>query len=273
MNGATFRAERLSARVIRIRDVLDVACYLVMGEETACLIDTGHGLGDLRSYVETLTDLPVFVILTHGHIDHANAAALWDEVWMHPADLEIYRKHSDLSFRQHELAAHEETREIPVSEYNPVRTKEFRPLHDGQLFDLGSLVLEVIHTPGHTPGMCMILIREERMILFGDGCGLEVLLIFPDSSTVSDYRRTLLKLKAYEDRYDRILRNHGTCESGKELLEHCIGCCEDILAGTDAAMCVEFGGIAALSAREVDENHVRTDGKEGNIIYTEDKRC
>lgn len=269
-----FTAERVSPRITRIRDILDVAMYLVEGEERACLIDTGHGIGNLRAYVETLTDKPVFVILTHGHIDHANGAALWSEVWMNLRDVPVYRQHSDPAFRRKEFSRHVLPEDISASDrLAPVRTAPFLPLADGQLFDLGGLVLEVIWTPGHTPGMSMILMREERIILFGDGCGLEVLLIFPDSSTVSEYRQTLWKLKTFEGRYDRILRNHGTCESPKELLDHCIECCTDILAGKDAAMPVYFGETAAFSAREVDSCHRRTDGKEGNILYTEEKRC
>ena len=274
MNTPYFTAERLSPRVTRIRDILDVAMYLVEGEERACLIDTGHGIGNLRTYVETLTDKPVFVILTHGHIDHANGAAFWDEVWMNPLDLPVYRQHSDPDFRRKEFSRHEPPGDIPGSElFAPVRTAPFLPLSDGQLFDLGGLVLEIIWTPGHTPGMSMVLMREERKILFGDGCGLEVLLIFPDSSTVSEYLEILRQLKSFEGRYDQILRNHGTCESPKELLDLCIECCTDILAGRDEAMPVYFGETAALSAREVDSHHRRVDGKEGNILYTEDKRC
>ena len=267
-----FTAEKISPRVTRIRDILGVGMYLVEGDYSACLIDTGYGLGNVRDFVESLTDKPVFVILTHGHVDHAGAASLWDEVWLNPLDLDVYAQHSDTAFRRMHFEGREETRNIPESEYIPARTQPFMSLYDGQVFHLGSLTLEMIWTPGHTPGMTMVLILEERMILFGDGCGLQVLLIFPDSSTVSEYRQTLLKLKKYEDSYDRILRNHGTCESPKELLDNCIDCCTDILAGTDAAEKVNFGETQALSARLLDENLMRLDGRQGNIWYTEDKR-
>ena len=41
--------------------------YLVEGSETAALIDTGMGSGDLAAYIKTLTKLPVIVLITHGH--------------------------------------------------------------------------------------------------------------------------------------------------------------------------------------------------------------
>lgn len=268
-----FTSEQLTPRVTRIRDILGVALYLVEGEERACVIDTGHGLGNVRAYVETLTDRPTFVVLTHGHIDHANGAALWDEVYLNPLDLEVYREHSAIEMRREHFEAEEATREIPVSEYNPIRTKPFLPLRDQQTFDLGGITLEAIAAPGHTPGMMMVLIREERMILFGDGCGLEVLMCFPSSSPISSYLKVLQSLKRYEPQYDRILRNHGTCESPKELLDNVIECCQDILNGTDAAQPTYFGSIPVLSARPVGEAHQRLDGKQGNILYIEEKRC
>lgn len=47
-----------------------VFCYLIEGSEKAMLIDTGYGLGDLRSAVEKVTGLPLIIVNTHGHCDH-----------------------------------------------------------------------------------------------------------------------------------------------------------------------------------------------------------
>ena len=49
--------------------------YLVEGTQKAALVDTGSGAGSLRQYVETLTERPVIVLLTHGHVDHAMGGA------------------------------------------------------------------------------------------------------------------------------------------------------------------------------------------------------
>ena len=39
------------------------------------------------------------------------------------------------------------------------------PLQDGLLIPLGSLSLEVVHTPGHTPGQCCFNLRDGRIIV------------------------------------------------------------------------------------------------------------
>ena len=44
--------------------------YLLVGEEKACLIDTGNGFCDIGKAVHELTDKSIVVINTHGHPDH-----------------------------------------------------------------------------------------------------------------------------------------------------------------------------------------------------------
>ena len=43
--------------------------YLIIGTERALLIDTGIGIGNIRSVVETMTHLPYDVVNTHHHYD------------------------------------------------------------------------------------------------------------------------------------------------------------------------------------------------------------
>lgn len=51
-----YRAEKLSEHIIRIIDMTGVSCYLIIGETKACLLDTCNGFGDIKEFVETLTD-------------------------------------------------------------------------------------------------------------------------------------------------------------------------------------------------------------------------
>ena len=43
-------------------------------------------VGKATSLVEMLTDKPVTVALSHGHVDHTGNARQFPEVWLHPAD-------------------------------------------------------------------------------------------------------------------------------------------------------------------------------------------
>lgn len=45
--------------------------YLVQGSKKALLIDNGMGIGSLKTYVESFCNLPLLMLNTHGHPDHA----------------------------------------------------------------------------------------------------------------------------------------------------------------------------------------------------------
>lgn len=270
-----YTCEKISERITRIRDLSRTAAYLVEGREQACLIDTGCGVGPLRPLVERLTRKPYFVILTHGHMDHAGGAGAFADrtVYLHPDDRTLMdlcctsRKRLDYLQQANPAVRAAETDCRPA-----LPAEKTCPLHHGQTFDLGGLTLEIIHTPGHTQGMCMVLMREERTILFGDGCGVCVLLLDEFASTVEAYLHTLEQLKAYEPRYDRILRNHGSCESPKSLLDGVIDCCRCILDGTDDHVPAEHlptqTGEAYFAKKTEGIPPRRVDGGEGNLAYT-----
>ena len=43
-------------------------CYLMCGTEKAVLIDTGLGVSNIRSVVDSLTTLPIMAVTTHAYI-------------------------------------------------------------------------------------------------------------------------------------------------------------------------------------------------------------
>ena len=69
-----YRAEKVNDRITAIISFTGEIMYLVNGSERSLLIDTCVGAGNLRDFVERLTETPLPVLLTHGHIDHAMGA-------------------------------------------------------------------------------------------------------------------------------------------------------------------------------------------------------
>ena len=59
----------------------EVISYLVLGADKGILIDTGNGIGNIKSVVDGITDLPVAVLNTHTHGDHIGGNHLFDEVY------------------------------------------------------------------------------------------------------------------------------------------------------------------------------------------------
>ena len=266
-----FTHEKLSEHVYRITDYTGVCCYLVIGEKKACLLDTCNGIGNIKDYVKKMTDLPIFVILTHGHLDHMGGAGLFDTVYMNHLDMPVFEKHSDMNFRIQDTNEHSPF-QVSEDEFVPSFTGSLQNIQNNQCFDLGQVTIQMILVKGHTPGMMCPLIVEDHIIIFGDACGVGVLLFDEYSSCVSEYKKSLLYLKQYEDQYDTIYRNHGTFTSPKVLLDNVIECCDLILEKKDDHVPVHFHGIDLFCCkRNKSDGHGRADGKEGNIMYSPDK--
>ncbi|GAB6905338.1 Beta-lactamase domain protein [Desulfosarcina cetonica] len=90
------------------------------------------------------------ILNTHGHPDHllANAAlrrALDIPVYMHAADSGLFADDPGIRLLEQQTGL-------------TVDTIADRPLNDGQILRLGATPLEVLHTPGHTPGGCCFLV-------------------------------------------------------------------------------------------------------------------
>lgn len=257
-----FSSQKVGNHTIRVIDESDVCEYLFIGEKKAALIDTGYGIGDLKGYVETLTDLPYNVYLTHGHVDHASGASQFDDVYINFKDIELVKKHSSVSFRKAFLRQFGV--DIPIQAFLPQRKLPFLKLYDGMCIDLGNLSILFIEVSGHTHGTMVPICIEDRIAIFGDACGPGTILSFEESTSIEEYLYSLCKLKRYEQLYDVVLRQHGSFESKKSILDDNIENCKNILSGNDDHVPCDNDYWAC----EVDAVGKIKNGKEGNIRYS-----
>lgn len=58
-----------------------VNSYLLVGQKAAVLIDTGFGDIDYYEVCQSITQLPLSVVVTHGHSDHAGGLYLFPRDW------------------------------------------------------------------------------------------------------------------------------------------------------------------------------------------------
>lgn len=271
-----FYAEAIMPSITRIRSVADTMMYLVEGDSRALLVDTGCGAGNLREFVNTLTDKPVIVVLTHGHVDHALGARGFDEVYISPLDREVYLEHSSPEAQRGFLTA------MPKEAFGPFDTprddadwsdplpfEKMRPLHIGDTFELGGVSAVITEGAGHTPGCVTVLFPELRALLLGDACNDFTFLFERHSASVVDYRAMLTRLwDAVDGAYDRTLFLHRSGEGAADMISAVIKVCDDILAGrSDAIPFHSFIGDG-LIAKEMDpDSGRRRDGKAGNVVY------
>ncbi len=266
-----FTSERISPSTIRIKAPGMELMYLVEGTEKAALIDTGSGLGFLRAYVETLTDKPISVLLTHGHVDHAMGAGEFDTVYMNHADDYIYTQHADIGFRRDGLFLCPQ----PVTEEEIIPAmplEEISQMAGGDSFDLGGLHIDIYDLPGHTYGSVVMLLREERVLLLGDACNYLTFLHEPYSTTVEAYQKHLLALKPQvEGKYDTVYLSHGPGNGSVELIDGVIAVCQDIMDGNTDDVPFGFKDSKGFLAKAEVERDIRVDGGIGNVIYSKDR--
>ena len=98
-----FTAQRLTARVTLIKTATYENLFLIEGDKRALLVDSSEGVVGLKKFVTQLTDKPLTVILTHGHIDHAMGAVEFEEIYMNFKDKSIYEAMSSKKERREYL--------------------------------------------------------------------------------------------------------------------------------------------------------------------------
>lgn len=265
-----FSVEKLSEHLYRIVDALDVACYLVVGEKGACLLDTCTGVGSIRKCVENITKLPLTVVLSHAHMDHCGGAGWFKTVWMCHSELPILKIHSDIPYRCSFFNGHLGLN-LAESDFLPVPQEGYLDIPDNMELDLGGVTVKLLLAAGHTPGMICPLIPEDRALIIGDACDDNVLLFDKFSSSVRVYRENLQKLKDLDEQYDHVYGNHGVFFFPKELIDNVLDCCEKILRHEDAHIPTNMLGATMYSCCPIGEDALRLDGKPGNVLYSDEK--
>ena len=182
---------QITEHVIQIGDSAGNACTLVTGSERAVLFDTMTGACDLKRYVEGLTDLPLTVILSHGHFDHSYGSWQFGRVFLNPREKTVYYANRELLPEIIRNTGSVLPAELVSGDFE----LSFSDLNEGDRFDLGGITAEAVSLPGHTEGSTGLLLKEEEILLVGDAVSPQMTLIFNESLPVPVYLETLGKVR------------------------------------------------------------------------------
>lgn len=163
---------------------MNVDAFLVIGKKKAVMIDgLMHAKGFLQE-ARKLTDLPLEMIVTHGHPDHAGNGTK-----------EFIDAGCSVSIIKEDLAL--------LSDFHLSYSEDaFCFIKDGDSFDLGDISLKVIALAGHTPGSCILYCPEENLLFSSDAFGSgDIWLWLPHSTTLSEFRKNLTPILEF-------IRNH-----------------------------------------------------------------
>jgi len=271
-----FKAKKIYDNVTLIAGLGGEQCYLIEGGEKALLIDGLAGVGSLKAFVRELTDLPVTLVNSHGHVDHIGADFEYGEVYIDPADIALLYAHSDREMRLDFAKSGKMFAPLPVEPRlddvtvpGPVKTL---PLKDGTIFDLGGVRLETISVPGHTKGTVVFLDRARGVVYSGDACNRNTLLFSDEATSIEQYKESLLHFQSFEDNFELLWGGHGGAAEKKSIIEDAIALCDEIMTGTDDAVeAVGFGNRPCWYAKAKNERFERLDGGVANIAYAKNR--
>ncbi|MCM1097342.1 MAG: MBL fold metallo-hydrolase [Ruminococcus flavefaciens] len=147
-------------------------CYLLCGTEKAILIDTGLGVADIKSIVDSLTFLPVTVVTTHVHWDHIGGHKYFGDIAVHGAERDWLTVRFPIPLQAVKRNLTCKPCDFPndfiLDDYQIFKGTPQQILHDGDCLDLGNRKLRVIHTPGHSPGHCSFYEPNRKYLFSGD---------------------------------------------------------------------------------------------------------
>lgn len=234
-----------------------VLYYLLVGEERALLIDTGFGLVGLDELVKNLTILPVTVACTHAHADHIGGNHFFEELWFHEADKAVFALHTNPAYTKGLLT---EGLPAPLRALMGLAMKKmldidasgaYQYFGDNHVFRLGGRDVEVVPTPGHTPGSVCFLDRGSRMLFSGDSvCEWGVLLHFTrESCPPAVFLESMRHLKTLEPAFDTMWPGHHGFPVEKSYIDEYMECARQIVEGgasygsTKGRRCAKYGRV------------------------------
>ena len=134
---------------------LGTNCYVVADKASgeACIIDPGGDPAKIKDYLRRNRMNLRFIINTHGHGDHIAANSQFSTpIYIHSLDADFL---ADPALNLSKMFI-----------FGIKSPKASRLLEDGDVIKLGKLELEILHTPGHSPGS--ISVHVDGAVFTGD---------------------------------------------------------------------------------------------------------
>lgn len=136
-------------------------CYFLQDEETGlmAIIDPGDDWERILHQVKKAEGEVKYILLTHGHYDHTTAVP--DLVKALPG-VQVYIHQADANGAGSQL--------FPLA----AQVKDLNNYDEGDTLTLGSLTIEVMHTPGHSKGSVTLKVGDVLFTgdtLFCGSCG------------------------------------------------------------------------------------------------------
>ena len=193
--------------------------YLLNGTDRSLLIDTGLGICNIYNEVIHLTDKPVSAVATHIHWDHIGGHKYFPDFYAHANELDWLKGAFPLTLEQiREMVI--DRCDLPegydVSSYEFFQGTPAGILKDNDVIDLGGRIVQVLHTPGHSPGHMCFYEKEKGYLFTGDLAYKDTLFAYFPSTDPKAYLKSISRVAALNA--GRVFPAHHSLMIGPETL-------------------------------------------------------
>lgn len=204
----------------------EIATCLIKSNDNLAILDTGLGRRPFKDISRGMMEQGLnmeditHIINTHFHVEHIGGnyqiqKASGAKIFAHEVDavnieqpkkiVELCKTMGDVPRRSQymaELYMKGVTRSIKPTQVD-------RKLRDGDIIDLGTIKLKVIHTPGHSPGHICLYDQDTKIMFSGDVVcgGDQTVYVGPPSGDMIQYLDTLNMIRDINP--ELILPAHG----------------------------------------------------------------
>lgn len=212
--------------------VLPCYMYALEAGGDAILVDTGLGIGDIEAVVRDAVGPDVRVLLTHSHWDHLGAGHRFERVSIHDSERrpdgvvaidvlsDDYDERPGQFIQEWQESGHEFPDGFDPSEYHIEPIRGVEALDPDGVVHVGDRELDIVPTPGHSPGHVAVLDRDAGICHGADIMepGGEVYAHF-QTSDIRTYQESIERLIGLRDdgAYDTLTIGHGEPLRGDEL--------------------------------------------------------
>jgi glyoxylase-like metal-dependent hydrolase (beta-lactamase superfamily II) len=173
---------------------------LFVDDRTRVVIDPSS---DEKKLLSIRQDKPVDILInSHAHEDHLVYNTLFrsSALWVHEAEAHAFEAVENLleGYGDSDEATRQGWIRFLLEDCHYEPRKADRLLRGGEIVELGEVEMEIVHTPGHTPGHLSFYFPREKILFLGDLDLVKAGPYYGDvHSSIEDTISSLNRLKGY----------------------------------------------------------------------------